>query len=156
MEGIREYFLHVITGAMICSLVMSLPRTGSAGELIRLLCGVFMAVTILAPMKNMDLQLTESILPDLQQAKAQAAEGKNMAREAREDIIKSSLEAYVLDKAAQLGEDIAVEITLSQEELPVPEEAELRGHVSLDSREKLKQILRDDLGIGEEDQHWIG
>ena len=155
MEGLRQYVISVAAAALICGIVSGMVQNGAAKELVRLLCGLFLAVTALHPLVKLDLSnLGEFVLPYTQEAESVAAMGENMARESMADIIKAESEAYILDKAAELNAEITAQITVGDDQAPAA--AKLSGEVSPYARQRLEKILESDLGIAKENQLWTG
>ncbi len=122
----------------------------------KLLVGLFMALTILAPWGSLQLQrwgsMTEGFLAEASQA---AADGSQQSWDSLAAIIKERCEAYILDKAAQLKLQLTVEVTLSGDSIPSPEAVTLRGNASPYARQRLQEIITQDLGIAKEDQLWM-
>ena len=77
-----------------------------------------------------------------------------MAGEAEGNIIKSRVQAYILDKADSFGTSLEVEVILDQDHIPVS--VELQGNISPYARAQLTEIIEEDLGIPKEHQLWIG
>ena len=62
MNAIRDYLVQVIAAALICGAIGNMvDKKGSIGLILKILCGIFMTMTILAPVSN--IRLTE--LPEL-------------------------------------------------------------------------------------------
>lgn len=157
MEGLRQYLLGVISAAAICGMVLPLLPEGSIRQWLQLVCGIFLTVTLLSPLAGGRLEDLLPSFPDYgEQARLEAAAGREMADQAQKDIIKKTLEAYVLDKAKDQGAAISVDITLSDGELPVPVTAAICGEVTEKQKEILTSILEAELGIPKEAQTWIG
>lgn len=157
MEGLRQYLLGVIVASTICGIVLSLFPEGRLRRWLQLVCGTWLAVTLLAPVEGGSVALRLPSFPDFRgMADQQSAAGQEMAASSQRAIIKESLEAYVLDKAQTQGVTLSVEITLSGENPPVPASAVLRGKVTKEAERVLSGILERDLGIPKEAQTWIG
>lgn len=155
MEGLRQYAISVVAAAMICGVLSSLLQNSAAKELVKLLCGLFLTVTVISPLVDIDFDaLMEFSFPYTQEAEYVAARGENMARETIADIIKTETEAYILDKAAELNTELTVEVTVSDDRIPVS--AVLSGDISPYARQQLENILQRDLGIAKENQVWTG
>ncbi len=156
MGGLGQYMISVAAAAVICGVVSKLTE-GSWKEMLRLLCGLVLTVTVLRPLAGANpeewLELPFSYSNS---ARAIAQSGENMAREAMADIIKSEAEAYILDKAAALNADITVEVIVADEGEPVPAAVRIRGQASPYARRRLESIVQTELGIGKEDQQWTG
>jgi len=157
MEGLRQYIVSVTAAAFLCGILAGIFRNSASKELLRFLCGLFLAVVAIRPIVGLDLSALESYaVPYGAEAESVAAMGENMAREAMADIIKTRSEAYILDKAASLDLSVQVEIRVSQDADPVPVSARIRGEASPYARAQLEQILTTDLGIAKENQQWTG
>ncbi len=155
MEGLRQYAVSVIYGAVLCSVVLSVLPKGTGKALLKLLCGVFLTFLILEPITDISLRDLQANIPDLlEEAQSTAASGQMIAQEAALEIIKSETEAYILDKAAALHADIIVNIEMGSNGLP--ERAILVGPISPSIRAQLEIVLIQDLAIPKENQQWSG
>jgi len=158
MDAIGNYLLRILTTALICGILVRI--TGDKGlltEIVKLLAGVCMAITVLSPWVNIRLENMQDIALDFTvDAETAAEEGKNSAREAISDIIKSQTETYILDKAASLGITVTVEVQLTEDAVPYPAFVTLRGPVSPYVKSVLSNYISENLGIGMEEQKWIG
>ncbi len=156
MGAIGEYLVGVTAAALLCSLVGKLGFGKLNGGILKLLCGAFMALAVLAPWRSLRLELPSELLSDFQTMGDQAAEeGENSAREAMAEIISQQTRAYILDKAASLDMDLTVEVTLSDDEIPAPVGVTLRGSASPYGKDVLRDYIQDQLGIKKEAQIWI-
>lgn len=158
MKQLGDYVLSVTAAAIIIGILTSLmDGKGGAAALVKMIGGLFLAFVIVQPIAKLDvsamLSFTEGFARDGETA---AAEGENMAAEAVADIIKTNTQAYILDKAETYRAELTVEVTLSQDQVPVPVAASLKGNVSPYAKAQLQKILEDDLGIPKENQLWIG
>lgn len=157
MEGIREYLISVTAAALLCGILRSLTgEKGSTAGLMRLLCGIFLALTVIRPVKELTLK-NFSLLPAnlINDAQDVSNEGVDYARQAKARLIKERCEAYILDKARELGAEIRVDIAVSRDNDPVPVSCVITGDLSPYARNQLRTALEKDLGIPEEDQQWI-
>ena len=156
MEHIRQYLLSFTAAAVICSLITSLTgKKGTYASVIKMLCGLFMAVTMISPLIHMEWSdfsfYYGSIITDADLA---AANGEQMADEAVAGIIKRKTQTYILDKALSMGLDIDVEVLLADSDTLYPYKVLLQGAASPYARQKLKEMITSDLGIPEENQIW--
>ena len=83
-----------------------------------------------------------------------AAMGENLARDSMADIIKEETEAYILDKAADLHENLRVEVAVGEDNLPAA--VTISGGASPYARRQIQAMIANDLGISKENQKWIG
>ena len=158
MDAIRQYLLTVLTAALICSITVTLlGKKGALAGTVKLLSGVFMAVTVMAPLGNIHFDnLTDFTTGFDIQASEAALEGENSAREAVSQIITQRTRAYILDKAKAMGASLTVEVVLDDRMPPVPCGVVLSGSISPYSRKLLSELIETELGIGTEAQTWTG
>lgn len=157
MDKLSGYILSVIAAAMILGIVNGfLDQKNASAVLIRLIGGLFLTFTIVAPAANFNFSGITDFWEDFTlEGEAAAAYGENLARKELQAIIKSETEAYILDKAKDLQAVLTAEVTLSEAET-VPVSVRLQGNISPYGKLRLQQILEDDLGITKENQIWIG
>jgi len=158
MEQIGNAVLSLVTAAIIVGILGSLTheKTGT-GTLIRMICGLFLAFHIISPFTDLDYDIITAFAQEYSDgADLAAATGKEMAAEALCAGIKAESESYILDKAHEFGADLEVDVTVSREDVPVPESVRVRGTVSPHTKLRLQQMIEQDLGIPKEKQLWIG
>lgn len=156
MEALRQYAFSVIGGAMVCGVVLGFSPKGPSHEILKLLCGLFLTVSILYPMANRNWRiipedLTSHTMDEAQQA---ASMGENYSRDVLAQCIKAETEEYILDKAAAMEASLTVQVTVAGEEIPVPVAVVLSGEVNAAAQKRLEQIISEDLGISKENQLW--
>lgn len=155
MDGLREYIVRIVAAALISGIIIRLTESGSSGEIIRMLCGLFMTVILIQPIAGKQEILRESMLPDIhQQAEKNALEGTAAAEKIRKGFIMQQVETYISNRAAGMDTDIQARVTLGENDVPVS--VVLTGRVSPLNRSKLTQIIASELGIPREQQEWIG
>lgn len=132
-------------------------KKGSCAVLVRLIGGLFLTFTVIAPVADIDLDAVFDAPWDFQeQGSAAAVYGQQMAQEEMASIIKRKCEAYILDKAEAYQTQLEVEVTLNQDEIPIPCSVRLQGNASPYAKASLQQWLQEDMGIPKENQVWIG
>ena len=152
MEGLRQYVFSVASGAILSGLVTGMMPKGACQKLLRLICGVFLTLLVIRPMLNLDLG---SIVRELtgfgsRDGEAAAAFGEEMARDSMAAYIKRETEAYILDKARELGITADVEVTLGKDDLQIPVAAVIRGNVPAALRTRMERLIWENLGIAKE------
>ena len=157
MEGVREYLLSVTAGAILCGILGSLlGEKGAFSGLYKLISGLVLCFLMISPLVNIELsdftQFADELISQGDQA---VREGEESRDEMLRQIITDEARAYIMDKARSYGAEIQVEITLSQDDPPVPENCTIRGQISPYVKQQLKKILITDLGIPEENHLWI-
>ena len=153
MGGIREYALSLICTALVSAIVMQLLPEGTAGKLLRTICGAVMLLTLLSPLLRMELPDFEGYFEDFSVSGEQIAQtGADMVDQERLVLIKAGLEAYLLDRAVQLNCPVKADIQLDAEGYPYS--IHVTGDLTEDQRRQLSAILLNELGIPEENQQW--
>ena len=153
MEALRQYVISVVAAAMLCGIVVRLFPNGSGKQMGKLICGLFLAYTVLSPISRVDFSnLPDFSLGYMGDAKDAASMGENLARDSMADIIKEETEAYILDKAAALGADVSARFALDEQDLP--RTVTLTGSCTPAQKQALARVLAEDLGIPEERQIW--
>lgn len=153
MEAMRQYALTLICTALVCGILLQLFPAGTSGRLLRLICSAVMLCALLAPVRRMALPELEEITDGFSDsADAAVQEGMDMARKERLMLIKSELEAYILERAAAMRCTITADICLNED--GYPQSVRLTGKVSEAQQEELGTILSNDLGIPKENQQW--
>ncbi len=157
MEFIKQYLLSITAAAIICSLAISLiGKKGAYAAVIKLICGLFLALTAFSPLTGIQITDFSSYLSDLTNSADSAVfAGQHTANEATATIIKSETEAYILDKASSMGLNIEVEVTVSDTSPPAPVCIRISGTISPYAKQQLRSIISSDLGIPEDKQTWI-
>ena len=156
MDNVRQYLISIIAAIMFSSIATLIAeKNGTLSTSIKLITGLFLTLTIIAPWINVRVGDITTYFSDVDsQAESLALHGEDIAIAETKDIIKSNLEAYILDKASALDLDIQAEIFMSEGDLYAPSFVALKGAVSPYAKRRLEQIISDDLGIPKENQTW--
>lgn len=157
MEDLRLWIFRILCAALGCAVLTSLPLQESRKKLLRFLCGIFLTIVLFSGFPGVNLpELAGEILPDPSQFSAPAVSGEDMSMDAIRQLIIQETEAYILHKAAALGVDIRVDVTLSAGEFPVPESVVIRGACTDEQKALLTAMMAGELGVPEEGQRWLG
>lgn len=148
--------LSVICAALVCGILTDMSAKTSFEKLIRLLCSVFLAVTVVYPLIryrfpgwNVDMSIFQ---PGDEDAVAQ---GEKIYFQSIASIIRTETEAYILKEAKSIGADLTVEVELDAGNPPAPESVTIRGNFEASVETTLSQLIADELGIPKEHQTWI-
>lgn len=152
----QEYLFRIIIAAVLCAIIKTFTAKASvSGTIIKTLCGVFLTVTVLSGITNLDFpSINQNINLFYTDAHQAVETGVQMNLSSMGNSIKEQTEAYVLDKAALVNAELSVEVTLSNDDPPVPYSIILDGHVSPYAKSKLTKLISDELGISKENQTW--
>lgn len=157
MDALRTYLIQITAAALVCAVINSLmEKKGSVSAILRMMCGIFMTVTLLNPI----LEIRLSDLPDYfltysDEADQLVAMGQENTKNELAEIIKEQVEAYILDEAGSVGAEIEVDVELSGEDIPTPCGVRIVGNVSPYGKKRLQQIIKEELGIPMEAQLWV-
>ncbi len=155
MEGLRSYLLGILCAAAICGILNRMAKGSGCAQVIRLLCGVFLTIVLVQPLKTFSFDTPLQWVGSLEDmASGIADQGSREAEAQKEAIIKARLEAYIVEKARQANASVTADITLGQEGLP--KAVTVTGALSPAARGRLRQILTQELGIPEVRQQWNG
>ena len=154
MAAFRQYVLSLTAAALLGGILLSCVPEGSGRKILRLVCGILLTVTALKPLGQLRLPDLDALTGEYrQQAEAAVAMGQEMARLEAQEGIRNDLEAYILDKAAELGLEITPRVFLDESGIPVS--VRLEGETSSGMRQRIQTIITNDLGIPGEAQEWI-
>jgi len=156
MDGIREYLIGVVAAALLCGIITTLIGTkGTVGVAVKLLSGLLMLLAVIRPWTSITFDGLFSWAEDITaDGTGFVASGKIMADDAFRASIKQQAGAYILDEAKTLDCQLAVEVILSDEDIPVPKQVRLSGEISPYARQALMKFITERLGIGQEDIIW--
>ncbi len=156
MNVLRQYVLSIVAASIISAVIMGFFQGGTTKQLLKILCGLFLAFSVIRPIQEFDINnLSLPGEAETREGEALASMGEELATEAMADIIKAETEAYILDKAAQLNLTLEVQVTVSGEP-PLPVSVQLTGPASPYGRQQLEALLSRELGIPKENQIWTG
>ena len=140
--------LSVICAALVCGILTDMSAKTSFEKLIRLLCSVFLAVTVVYPLIryrfpgwNADMSIFQP--------------GEKIYFQSIASIIRTETEAYILKEAKSIGADLTVAVELDAGNPPAPESVTIRGNFEASVETTLSQLIADELGIPKEHQTWI-
>lgn len=156
MNSVGAYILRLTAAAVICGLISGIVGTkGTLASVVKLITGLFLCFSVISPVLKVNVGNLTGYLEDLQVSGDEiVAEGEIEAKKELETIIKSKTEAYILDKAASYGAEVAVEVSVDTSQMPVPDAVRVSGQISPYGKKQLQQIIANDLGIALEAQIW--
>lgn len=157
MYRIAAYLLQVTAAAVICGTLKTISgEKGANAQLIRILCGIFMAITILSPLKGFDLEWWKADFTDYRgQAQSVIEDVKTSVGNELAESIRFHAETYILEKAKSLGVTPQVEVFVSLDTVPVPTGVRIIGPVPPYARGRLSSWICEELGIPMEEQEWV-
>ena len=153
MHSVSTYAVSLIAASVICGILQSVMPDGSRKQVLRIICGVFLLLTLLMPLSDFRMPDFSDYLAGFQsEGEAAAAMGQEMALTERQELIIHGLESYILDKAAAIG--LTPEVTVTVDPEGVPTGVRIEGSYTKAQQTALQTMLTDDLGIAKENQQW--
>lgn len=155
MNGIGKYMMTLVCAGILSALVLSIGGDkGAGGSMRKMLCGLFVTVVAIAPLRSFDPGGLTAPLKDYTAMAQSAAEmGMTQAHDAIMQSISQQARAYILDKAEAMGVELDVHVEVDTDTL-YPVFATLTGRVSPREKEVIAGILEEDLLIERSAQQW--
>ena len=158
MGAARLWLLSILSVSLVCALADALMPPGAVRRVGRMVCGLVLMSAILSPLVDLDLEGGSRWLEDyLAAVEQRETELEKQVDEGRKAIIAERYEAYILDKAAQLGLSCTVEVECRTEEdgVCLPERVRITGALSAQEKVQLAELLEEELGVAPEEQIYI-
>lgn len=152
----REYLLALTTAAILVSMLQSLLPKGSVRRAALFAGGLVMILAVMSPLTEVKENTLSQIIAHIhveQEAMETGIRTEN--REILSSIIKERTEAYIWDKAEEIGLSLQVDVKLDESEYPIPVGVVLIGKFSPEQRRLLTAVIETDLGIQEDSQEWV-
>lgn len=154
MTYLRAWLMSVVASAVLVSIAEQLTDGAAMRRAVRFVGGLLLMLALLRPLLRLELALPE-LTPDDYRAAVETLERELSAQ--RSDALSSGIagrtQAYIEDKADELGLSVRAEVSTREEEgVPVPAAVTLYGREDA----ALSALIARELGIAEEDQLWIG
>lgn len=156
MTAIREYILSVIAAALVSGVLSALlDKKGMPGTMGKIFCGIFLSITLISPLTDLSFaSLTDWIEAGTAEGEYLAAEGENISASRIQANIKTECEAYIQDKARELGLDVAAQVNLERSPPYAPESVTILGTAAPYSKTSLCDIIEENLAIPRENIQW--
>lgn len=153
----KEYLLSLIAASLLCSIVYGLlDKKGGYFPIIKLICGLFITITAITPLTNINIPDISEYIGDTKfDANQLIEEGQTATYESMASIITDNLESYIHHVANEIGANIQAEIILDENTPPTPHSVKITGSISPYAKQRVQQIIKNDLGIPEEYQIWM-
>ena len=154
----KGYLFSLTAAALLSALVLALVPEGSVRRTVQLGCGLLLALTALSPLLKLDYDAIAKQIAEIRldtETVRTGVEVQNRELQALSAIIKSKTEAYIWDKADEMG--VALEVEVETRDLgsgPYPWRATLTGACGGEKRTALTQYIEENLAIPEARQVW--
>ncbi|MBE6949947.1 MAG: hypothetical protein E7451_01250 [Ruminococcaceae bacterium] len=148
----KDYVLGILCAAFLVSVIFAIGGEGPGKGTRKLIGGIFLALAVFRPMGSMELP--EFSLEQYRiDADSAVAAGAVQAENARAEFITEACRAYILSKAAEVGLEPEVQVSLDADGMPCA--VTLTAAASPSERETLSGCIARELGLGKEDVKWI-
>ncbi len=157
MEELRSGLAAVVAAGLVTAILPELLKDGAVKQTVRLVCGVLILLLVLAPLSRLDLTAFGQYLAEIQMEQEMLETGIPVENEKiLKGIIQEKTEAYILDKAGELGADITVSVTVeSGDAYPYPAAARITGPLTEEQQTALAAYLAQTLAIPKERQVFL-
>ena len=153
-QGIRQ----LCALSLLCGAALSILPEGGVKRVAEVACTASLILALISPLKSLDMELyalESAKRHELESALTQDAEAAQ--QRLNRLVIEQEYEAYIMDKALELGQEdlvVDVEVQWSLDGLWMPYAASLSGECSQSGKERLSALMAADLGIPYERQRW--
>ena len=144
--------------SLFCGAALSVLPEGGVKRVAEVTCTASLILALVSPLKALDMQtyaLESAKRHELETAMSNDAQAAQ--QRLNRLVIEQEYEAYIMDKAKELGLEglaVDVEVQWSLDGLWMPYGATLRGVCSQTVKERLSALMAADLGIPYERQRW--
>ena len=152
MNDIKTCILSIALAAIGCGVIQALVPQKGSGRLLKLLCGFY----LLLVMCRVSLDPAELELPNLgqyrQEAEALCRQTEESIHQEMAAVIRQETETYIENKATGLGVALTATVTLGPD--LTPQAVVIKGDASAYVRQRLSDVIQEDLNIPGQWQVW--
>ena len=155
MDGLRTWLLSLMFAAVLCAIARALMPAGPVKRAGGLIGGLVMLSAVLAPAVQLSPAAAEAWAAQWSDGRAQREEElRQGVNEEMKRIIEQEFAAYIVDKAAEWGLTCTARVTCGETEdgLYLPVRTEVTGPLTQGDRARLTRLIREELGVPEEEQ----
>ncbi len=157
-DWIRNWILSLTATALFCAISLTVIPKGRAAGVLRLICGIAMALALFAPLVSLDLSAYTNELNAFSEIYREVtSQAETQAESLYRGIIEEESAAYIWDKAECCGVALAsVSVSAEWDDLTenwLPYAASICIASDTDPAE-LSASIETDLGIPAERQEW--
>lgn len=152
-ELLRQWILGVTCAAMIAAMVQAFARKGGTGKATQLTAGLLVLLAAARPLAGLSAFDVSGALQDLQSRQETRADELTEENDRMmKALIEGKTEAYILDKAEEMGIDCGVFVTYARDESGAfaPARVTLAGALTAEEQRRLAGQITADLGIAGE------
>ena len=144
--------------SLLCGAALSILPEGGVKRVAEVVCTASLIVALVNPLKALDMESYALESAKRQERETALISGAEATQQRLNRlVIEQEYEAYIMDKALELGLEglaVDVEVQWSLEGLWMPYGASISGVCSQTGKEQLSALMAADLGIPYERQRW--
>lgn len=148
-ELIRNWLLGITAASMLLALVESLVPEGVNKRVVGLAGGLVLVIAAISPILKFDDRTLASATEKFQIEFQNGSEELDLKKDFLfESIIEEESEAYILDKAKEMGMNCQVSVSVAWNgEVPVLHSVSVRGNWTPQQKNELSNLIEAELGI---------
>ncbi len=156
-EGLRSYLLSVVSACLLLTLIGIVLPDNRFRKLASVAGSLLVVMTVVSPVLSLNPdQIAQTVSDFLVETETARTQVKVSDRDLLSDIIKQRCEAYILDKASDMGLELQVEVVLSETgEYPYPTAVKIEGSMTPEEHRILSRYISEELGLPREQQEWL-
>lgn len=153
-SGIRQ----LCAMSLLCGAALTMTPEGGVKRVAEIVCTASLIIAIVSPLKELDMGVYAVESARLHELETQLTSNATAAEERLNRlVIEQEYEAYIMDKASELGIgelEADVEVQWSLDGFWIPYGVKLKAGCSNEDKEQLSELIEADLGIPYERQRW--
>lgn len=153
----KTWIFGMFAASFLTALATALAPKGPARRAASFAGGLLIILAALSPVAKVTAQDIASAISKYRFKAEAIRTGIDIgSTDIMEAIIQEQTEAYILDKAQELGLELEVTVSTTRAEdgWPYPSSVELSGSFTESGREKLSKIMETELALGPDSQEW--
>lgn len=155
---IHQSVRQICALSLLCGAALSFLPEGGVKRVAEVVCTASLILAVVNPLKSLDMSSYSLESARRHELEASLTAGAEEAeRRLNRLVIEQEYEAYIMDKALELGLEgltVDVEVQWSLDGLWMPYGARLSGVWNHPGKEQLSALMTADLGIPYERQRW--
>lgn len=155
MDGVRSYLVSVVAVCMITVVADVLIRESVLKKILRLIGGILILLVAIRPLLSLDLKRIGAYLDEINaNYQFDTDEIQRTQQDLLRQQVRQSAETYIENEAKSLGGTLQAEVTVSDEDYPVPVSVILIGSMTPEDANTVSEYIQTALGIPADRQEW--
>lgn len=157
MTALRAYLLSIVSVCMLAAIVNAMVRGAVVTRVVKIVSGVLILLVVLRPLIGLDLtELSRRLQDVLGTSQASLADEKDLAHQRFQEQVAAATQTHIEEIAAKLGLSVSARVSVSDDEIPIPQSVTLYATVQPEQMLKLSDYIEEHIGIKKDQQHWRG